>query len=86
MKPTVIVILLPSLLFGIYHLPYAFLNACWPSHGNWAEAISPVLGQGIPMGPIYGTVYARRSLSVWRSIVHSSTSCSLCAESLRSQE
>lgn len=47
-----------SIMFGIYHLPYAYLNPNWPSHGDWAKAFSAALGQGIPAGLILGTLYA----------------------------
>lgn len=52
-------VVLTSFLFGIYHLPYAYLNPRWPSHGDWAGAFSSALGQGIPMGLILGTLYER---------------------------
>jgi len=54
----IIAVIITSILFGMYHLPYAYLNPHWPSHGNLSEAFSSALGQGIPMGLILGTVYA----------------------------
>lgn len=53
-------VLLSSFLFGIYHLPYAYLNPRWPSHGNWKAALALSLGQGVPAGLILGTLYARK--------------------------
>jgi membrane protease YdiL (CAAX protease family) len=55
----IVAVIVTSILFGIYHIPYAYLNPRWPSHGNLPEALSSALGQGIPMGLILGTVYAR---------------------------
>jgi membrane protease YdiL (CAAX protease family) len=52
-------LLIASLLFGLYHLPYAYLSPRWPSHGDMAAALSAALGQGIIGGLILGTVYAR---------------------------
>lgn len=50
-------VLLASLLFGLYHLPYAYLNPNWPSHGDWGAAWAAALGQGIPGGLILGALY-----------------------------
>jgi membrane protease YdiL (CAAX protease family) len=48
-----------AILFGLYHLPYAYLNPRWPSHGNWMAAAGAAFGQGIPGGLILGTVFVR---------------------------
>ena len=58
-KSNVIAVIVTSMLFGLYHLPYAYLNARWPSHGNWPDAFAAALGQGVPMGLILGTLYVR---------------------------
>ncbi|HSM61475.1 MAG TPA: CPBP family intramembrane glutamic endopeptidase, partial [Longimicrobiales bacterium] len=57
-------LLAASVLFGVYHLPYAYLNPRWPSHGDWSEALSASLGQGVPGGLILGGLflYSRRNL------------------------
>jgi membrane protease YdiL (CAAX protease family) len=52
-------IVVSSLLFGLYHLPYAYLNPNWPSHGNWVDALTAALVQGIPAGLILGILYVR---------------------------
>jgi membrane protease YdiL (CAAX protease family) len=52
-------ITLNSVCFGIYHLPYAYLNEHWPSHGDWNAALLAGLGQAIPMGLILGILYER---------------------------
>lgn len=52
-------VVLTAFLFGIYHLPYAYLNPNWPSHGDWGAAFASALGQGVPMGLILGAVYER---------------------------
>ncbi len=46
-----------SLLFGVYHLPYAYLNPRWPSAGDWGAAWSAALGQGVPGGLLLGGLY-----------------------------
>lgn len=57
-------LVIASVLFGVYHLPYAYLNPQWPSHGDWSAAWLASLGQGIPGGLILGGLflYARRNL------------------------
>jgi membrane protease YdiL (CAAX protease family) len=48
-----------AILFGVYHLPYAYLNPRWPSHGQWGAAFGAAFGQGVPMGLILGAVFQR---------------------------
>lgn len=50
-------LLATSLCFGLYHLPYAYLNPSWPTTGDWSAAWGAALGQGIPGGLILGTLY-----------------------------
>jgi membrane protease YdiL (CAAX protease family) len=65
----IIAVIVTSVLFGIYHLPYAYLNPRWPSYGNLSEAFSSALGQGIPMGLILGAVYVRTKNNLLACIV-----------------
>lgn len=44
-------------LFGLYHLPYAYLHPSWPSHGDWGAAWVAALGQGVPGGLVLGALY-----------------------------
>ena len=57
-------VVLASLAFGVFHLPYAYLNPRWPSAGDWGAAWSAAMGQGVIGGLILGTVYlvAKRNL------------------------
>ncbi|MHB1326154.1 MAG: CPBP family intramembrane glutamic endopeptidase [Thermoleophilia bacterium] len=48
-----------SILFGFYHLPYAYFNPNWPSHGDWPAALGLALGDTIPMGIALGIVYEK---------------------------
>ena len=50
-------LILTSVLFGVYHLPYAYFNPNWPSAGDWGGAWMSALGQGIPGGLILGGLY-----------------------------
>lgn len=69
----VIAVLGSSVFFGIYHLPYAYLNPRWPSHGDWAAAAGAAFGQAIPMGLILGTLYAKRPNLLACVLVHTMT-------------
>lgn len=46
-----------SLLFGLYHAPYAYLNPNWPSYGDPAAALLAGLSNGILGGVVLGVVY-----------------------------
>jgi membrane protease YdiL (CAAX protease family) len=48
-----------ALLFGLYHLPYAYLNPNWPSAGSWSAAWVAALGNGVPGGLVLGTLYVK---------------------------
>jgi len=62
-----------SALFSLYHLPYAYLNPRWPSHGNWMAAIGSASFLGIA-GLILGTVYVKTKSNLLACIlVHSLT-------------
>lgn len=62
-------VLATSVLFGMYHIPYAYLNSNWPSHGNWEAAISSAMGQGVVGGLILGTVYERSDRNLLASVL-----------------
>ena len=50
-------VLVVALLFGVYHLPYAYLNPRWPSTGDWGLAWTAAMGNGVPGGLILGALY-----------------------------
>ncbi|HSM16976.1 MAG TPA: type II CAAX endopeptidase family protein [Gemmatimonadales bacterium] len=62
-------LLVTSVLFGIYHVPYAYLNPNWPSAGDWTAAWQAALGQGIPGGLILGGVYLWSRHNLFATIV-----------------
>jgi membrane protease YdiL (CAAX protease family) len=62
-------VLVTALLFGFYHLPYAYFNPRWPSHGDWSEAISSAFSQGGIGGLILGTVYVKAKNNLVACIV-----------------
>jgi len=64
-------ILLTSLLFAIYHLPFAYFLEHWPSHGNFHEALVAVLIEGVPAGIILGVLYARSKNLLAPILLHS---------------
>jgi len=50
-------VIVTALLFGVYHLPYAYFNPSWPSHGDWGAAWGAALGNGVPGGLLLGALY-----------------------------
>lgn len=65
-------VLATSILFGMYHIPYAYFNPNWPSHGSWDAAIASAMGQGFVGGLILGAVYERTERNLVASVlVHS---------------
>ncbi len=62
-------LIVTSLLFGLYHLPYAYFNPNWPSAGNWGAAWGSALGQGIPGGLVLGGVYLYSRKNLLASII-----------------
>jgi len=50
-------IVFTSLLFGVYHVPYAYLNPSWSSYDNLSVALQSAMFQGGIGGIILGLVY-----------------------------
>lgn len=46
-----------AVLFGAYHVPYAYLHPNWPSHGDLGAAVGSAMGQGGIAGLILGALY-----------------------------
>lgn len=58
-KSQVWAVIVASLLFGLYHVPYAYFHPRWPSHGNLGAAFGMAMGQGVPAGLVLGTFLVR---------------------------
>ncbi len=56
-RSRVAAVVLASICFGLYHLPYAYFNPAWPSAGDWGAAWISAMGQGVAGGLILGTLY-----------------------------
>ncbi len=52
-------LLLTTLAFILYHLPYAYANPAWPSAGNLAAAVRLATVNGLLGGLVLGTVFWR---------------------------
>jgi membrane protease YdiL (CAAX protease family) len=52
-------VLITSVLFSLYHVPYAYLNEHWPSAGNLPHAVGLAFLNGLPGGLILGWLYVR---------------------------
>ncbi|MDH3492016.1 MAG: CPBP family intramembrane metalloprotease [Acidobacteriota bacterium] len=68
-KNRIFAVVITSVLFGLYHLPYAYLNPRWPSYGNFGAALAASLGQGIVGGLILGTVFERSKRNLFASVL-----------------
>jgi membrane protease YdiL (CAAX protease family) len=70
-RSNVLGVIVTSILFGLYHVPYAYLNPNWPSYGDLAGALQAGLVNGMLGGVVLGFVYvmARGNL-VAAIIVH----------------
>jgi membrane protease YdiL (CAAX protease family) len=62
-------VLIVALLFGVYHLPYAYFNPNWPSAGDWSAAWVAALGNGVPGGLVLGTLYVKSNRNLVPCIV-----------------
>lgn len=51
--------LITSPLLGLYHLPYAYLNPHWPSHGDLAWAFRLAMFEGTLGRLVLGVVYLK---------------------------
>lgn len=57
-------VLITALLFGAYHIPYAFLKPSWPTYGDLGAAIQVAMWEGGLGGLVLGAVFvfAKRNL------------------------
>ena len=62
-------VLAVSLLFGVYHLPYAYFNPNWPSAGDWSAAWVAALGNGVPGGLVLGALYVKSNRNLVACVV-----------------
>lgn len=46
-----------AVLFGLYHVPYAYFNPNWPSAGDWAAAFRMGMGEGLVGGLVLGGLF-----------------------------
>ena len=66
-------LIVASFCFGLYHVPYAYLNPNWPSSGDFGAALMSAMGQGVPGGLILGGLYIGSNRNLLPCvIVHSS--------------
>jgi membrane protease YdiL (CAAX protease family) len=52
-------VLITSVVFSLFHFPYAFLDAGWPSAGDPGHALRLAFANGLPGGLLLGWVYVR---------------------------
>ncbi|MET3210761.1 UNVERIFIED_CONTAM: membrane protease YdiL (CAAX protease family) [Paenibacillus sp. PvR008] len=61
---------LASLLFAIYHLPYAYFLTSWATHGNLTWSLSTVLTERFITGLLMGLIWMRTKNLAGPMIVH----------------
>jgi membrane protease YdiL (CAAX protease family) len=52
-----VALIVASLLFGAYHIPYAYYQPTWPSAGDWGAAVSTAMFEGTLGGLVLGGLY-----------------------------
>jgi membrane protease YdiL (CAAX protease family) len=52
-------VLVATIAFSLYHVPYAYLNPAWPSAGDMVHAVQLSFVNGVPVGLIIGALYVR---------------------------
>ena len=60
-----------TLLFSVYHVPYAYLNPNWPSYGDFPDAVVTAFAQGIPGGLVLGILYEKSRNLLAPILLHS---------------
>ncbi len=68
-RSNVVAVIVSAALFGVYHLPYAYLNPNWPSHGDWGAAWGSAMFQGGVMGLVLGAVYIKSRGNLLATVV-----------------
>jgi membrane protease YdiL (CAAX protease family) len=68
-RSNVVAVLVSAALFGVYHLPYAYLNPNWPSHGDWGAAWGSAMFQGGVMGLVLGALYIKSRGNLLATVV-----------------
>jgi len=52
-------VLVATIAFSLYHVPYAYLNPAWPSAGDLGHAVQLAFANGVPGGVIIGLLFIR---------------------------
>ncbi|MGA7270851.1 MAG: CPBP family intramembrane glutamic endopeptidase [Acidimicrobiia bacterium] len=65
----VLAVLAVSVLFALYHLPYAYLNPAWPSHGDFGAAVGAAMFNGAFGGVVIGFVYALANGNLMAAVI-----------------
>jgi len=68
-KSNIAAILVVSVLFGLYHLPYAYLNPSWSTYGDPGAAFKAAMFNGILGGVVLGVVYVRAKGNLVAAII-----------------
>ncbi len=74
LRSNTMAIIITAICFGLYHLPYAFLNPDWPTNGDFMAALTSSLLQGGVGGLILGWLYVKSEKNLLACVIaHSLT-------------
>jgi membrane protease YdiL (CAAX protease family) len=68
-RSNIAAVLVVSILFGLYHLPYSYLNPNWSTHGDLWAAFKAAMFNGILGGVVLGVVYVRAKGNLVAAII-----------------
>lgn len=58
-----------SIMFGLYHLPYAYLNPNWPSYGDLTAALGTAMSETVLVSILIGWLYERTDHNLLACVV-----------------
>ena len=62
-------IVVTSVIFSVYHIPYTYLNPNWPSSGDVGAAVTAAFVNGMLGGLVLGTLYVRTKHNLVATII-----------------
>jgi len=67
-KVPLITVVVGSTIFSLYHVPYAYFNTRWPSHGDLYLVFTTAFSEAMVIGLILGFLYQYFGKSLWPCI------------------
>jgi membrane protease YdiL (CAAX protease family) len=64
LRSSLLGILVTSVAFSLYHVPYAYWKSSWPSHGDLGHAFQLGFVTGVMGGVVLGVLFVRSKGSI----------------------